>query len=338
MSAELGLIVLEGCAVDRFARIGAALASGVSEPGAGPVLVVAGLAGDAILLGRFQRARSAIALDHAADLAIYRRLGGGRSLRVGEGTVGVLLAVPARGLSEPVSPGKFLNRMVRGLRRGLESSRLARSVHYFGRDFLSSGGKQVAILSQEGTASGAAVLEAVVASRRVLSIDGELSAYPEHSDVRALGPPHATLVEVGGADPGLEALAEAIGRGYADVNQCELVRRSEAPAEGETPRPDVVEDESGWERSGVADVPIGFVEALVRHEGARVLGARLRGDFIAPAFVIRELEQSIVGAALSFDELGRRVDAAFRAPGAFLHGVTRLRVFADAIRAAAGEH
>jgi hypothetical protein len=83
-------------------------------------------------------------------------------------------------------------------------------------------------------------------------------------------------------------------------------------------------------------VPIGFVEGLVRHDGERVIEARLRGDFLAPAFALRSLEQDLAGAPLAFAALGSRVDAAFRVPHAFLIGVRHLRVFADALLAAAG--
>src|SRR5690606_7251868 len=99
--------------------------------------------------------------------------------------------------------------------------------------------------------------------------------------------------------------------------------------------PPVAEEESGWEESGVADVAIGFVEALVRTEGERIAAARLRGDFIAPAFVLRDLEAALAGSPLVFDAIGRHVDEAFHRPFAAILGVRSLRVLADAVLAAA---
>jgi hypothetical protein len=46
--------------------------------------------------------------------------------------------------------------------------------------------------------------------------------------------------------------------------------------------------------------------------------------------VIRALERSLDGAPLEANDLGRRVDAAFAAPGAFVHGVRSLASFAQA--------
>jgi hypothetical protein len=45
----------------------------------------------------------------------------------------------------------------------------------------------------------------------------------------------------------------------------------------------------------VAEVPIGFVEALVRKEGEAIAEARVRGDLIAPGFFVREVEAELRG-------------------------------------------
>ena len=100
--------------------------------------------------------------------------------------------------------------------------------------------------------------------------------------------------------------------------------------------PTVWEDETGFEESGVADVPVGFVEALVKVDGDRVGEVRLRGDFVAPAFVIQSLENELAGKPLDFRTLGTAVDEAFQRPFAAMLGVTRMRVFPDAVLAAAG--
>ena len=328
------------CAPERLARIGAGLLAQMDEaPGAAPRLVVAELAGDALVLGRHQRASSALALDAvaAAGLPIVRRAGGGRTVRAGAGTLGVLLAVPSIGALLPAAVGadKVINRYVRGLLAGLTSV-CGSGVHYFGRDFVSAEGRQVGVVSQDGTPGGAALFEAIVGVERSLALEPAWNGYPAHADPRAAGPEAVALAALAKQPHAFDEIAPRIADGYARVYGCDAVPSAAALPEGELPEPAVREDEAGWEESGVADVAIGFAEALVRHDGAAVTDARLRGDFIAPAFAVRALEARLAGCPLDFAAIGARVDAAFHQPGAAMIGLRSLRVLADAVLAAAG--
>jgi lipoate-protein ligase A len=322
------------CDPARFARIEAGL---LRHGWPKPLLVLAGIAEPAVLLGRHQRARSAVDVEraHARGLPLVRRAGGGRSLVVGEGVLGVFLYVPpADPLAAPGTPAeRLLNRHVRGLLAGLRGAG-ARSAAYFGRDFVSAEGRQLALVSQETTAGGGAAFEALVAASRPLPVPHDLTRYPPHRDPRAGGPRPVSLAELSGRAPAFEELATAIEQGYSAAHEREPVRAAGLLPEAELPA--AAEDEEGFAESGLVEVPIGFAEALVRHEAGRVVRARLRGDFVAPAFVVAGLEADLDGAPLAFAELGRRVDAAFRRPGAFVHGVRELRVLADAVLAAAG--
>lgn len=318
----------------RFSRLARGL---LEEPGAEPVLLLAPLAGEAVLLGRHQRAASALRLSatRQAGLPLVRRAGGGRSLQVGVGALALLVVVPpgASLVAGPFGVDKVMNRYVRGLLGGLRPSG-ARAAAWFGRDSVSSDGQRVAVVSQEGSAEGVTALEALVAVSRDLSLPPALAGYPEHADPRAGGPAPATLAGLGGRPVAPEEVADRVARAYAAAAGLEL-----APWAGPLPEAadlPAEEAEEGFSRSGVAEVAIGFAEALVRHDGARVLEARLRGDFIAPAFALRALEASLAGCPLVYGELGRRVDAAFRQPGAALHGMARLGVLAEAVLAAAG--
>ncbi len=328
--ASLRVVTARGVAPEQLQRWGAGL---LAQDLGTATLVVAELDDACVLLGRHQRAASAIDVAGASarGLRVARRLGGGKAIAVAPGAVGVLLAVPpGAGLAVHASAERAINRYVRGLLRGLGGA------FYFGRDFVSADKRQVAIVSQDGAPGGGTVLfEAYVAVSAPLALPAELSRYPVHSDARAVGPAHTSLHELRRVR-GFAEVAQAIASGYAQATGAWLQATGEdALVEGETPGPDVLENDDGWAWSGVADVPIGFIEAQVRQEAGIAQAARLRGDFIAPAFVVRALEASLQGCRLEFASLAPLVDAALGLPGATIVGVTQLRVIADAFAACA---
>lgn len=336
--ATLDVARIPRCDPARFTRLEAGLlASGWPRP----LLVVAGFAEPALLLGRHQRAASAVdlAAARARGLNPVRRAGGGRSLLVGEGAVGLFLyAPPSDRLAEPAfPPDRAMNRYVRGLLSGLRTLG-ARGAAYFGRDFVSAESRQLAAVSQESTPAGALAFEAIVAVGRPLPVPHDLSRYPPHRDPRAAGPAPVSLAELAGAPPAFEALAEALAGGWCAVHE-----REPAAAAGALPEaalPPAEEDEAGLSASGLAEIPIGFAEALAGAAAGALVTPRLRGDFLAPARLVAGLEAALDGCPLDLAEVGARVDAAFHGPGAFLHGARELRVLADAVlaagRAAAG--
>jgi hypothetical protein len=161
---------------------------------------------------------------------------------------------------------------------------------------------------------------------------GELLRPRPHADERAAGPPPATLADLGGRAPSLDEVADALMRGW-----CEAHGREPVPLDGELPEaplPPGLEDETGLSESGPVEVPIGFVEALSGAAAGRLVAPRVRGDLMAPAHVLSALEASLEGAPVDALAIGQRVDAAFRLPGAFAHGLRGLRPLADAVLAA----
>lgn len=339
MARTLLVEVVPSCSPERFVRLGAGLLDEVAADPR-PRLLICRLEGEAVLLGRHQRATSALEADalEGAGPRILRRVGGGRALLAGEGRIGLYLALPKLDslLDTPIPADRVLNRYVRGLLAGLTHSGAGAGAHYFGRDFVSSESRQLARVSQDGGPEGATLFEAFVGVEESLDLPAPLRGYPVHSDPRADGPPPVTLSELWSEPHSFEAIADAIVRGYATTFDCAIERIDRADGPEATILPEVWEDEDGWEESGVADIPIGFAEALLRHDGDRVEEVRFRGDFIAPAFVLRELEASLRGERLEFQALGAKVDAAFRRPGAGILGMRGLRTFPDAILAAAG--
>jgi len=327
------------CDAARFGRVTAGLLREVERSGV-PTLLVAELSGDALLLGRHQRASSALSPSAlSGPIAVARRAGGGRTIAAGQGRIGVALALPDAGalLGGPIGADKVVNRYVRGLNAGLTACGTGAGAHFFGRDFVSAEGTQIAVVSQDGLPGGAVLFEAVVAIERSLALPPDARGYPDHGDPRADGPPHGTLAELWKSPRSFEQVAAAVAEGYERVYGCPVTRGDGADAPDEIDLlPPVREDEAGLEESGVADVPIGFVEALVKVDGDRVGDVRIRGDFLAPTFVVEDLERDLVGKPLEFAALGAAVDEAFRRPNAAVLGVTRMRIFPDAILAAAG--
>ena len=116
---------------------------------------MAGFAAPALFLGRHQRARSSVNREaaEARGLPVLRRTGGGRTLLVGPGVVGLLVYTPPgqQLAPAPFPPDRATNRYVRGLLAALR--RLgADHAAWFGRDFVASDRRQVATVAQEGTA------------------------------------------------------------------------------------------------------------------------------------------------------------------------------------------
>jgi hypothetical protein len=252
------------------------------------MIAVCEMSANALLLGRWQRAATALRLDEVAarGVQVARRLAGGRTLRLRGRAIAVRIPI--------AQPG--LNRNVRALRSAL--AQLARvPVAYFGRDHLVSGGAALAWVGEEED-----TLEAILGAE---APEAELVRYPVHGDARVRGVRFTPFV------PSADELAAALGGTVVPP----------------FPSLPVEDPDAGFVSSGVADVPIGFVEALVRHDGARVIAARLRGDFQAPARGLAALEVALAGVALEPTALRTAIAGALPV----LVGVVDAGVFADAV-------
>lgn len=318
----LHLAVLPGCDPARFARLGAGLLTHGHEV---PVVAVASFATEAFLLGRHQRASSSVDLPAAASagMPVLRRTGGGRTLLVGPGAVGLLVYTPPgqQLAPTPFAPDRTTNRYVRGLLAALRRLGAGHSA-WFGRDFVSNDGRRVATVAQEGTGEGALLLEALIAVERDLALPGTLAVARTHSDPRAEGPPPVSLVDLSGRVAGLDEVAATLAECFGQLGNREpLLLEADLPG---AEHPPAREDEVGLAESGPREIPIGFLEALAGVANGRLIGPRIRGDFVAPAETLRALEASLEGAPIEPAGIGQRVDGAFHGPGAFLQGVTRL--------------
>ena len=328
-TTALQVALLPRCDPARFVRVEAGL---LARGHPAPILVIADFARPALLLGRHQRAASTIDLvaARARGLSPQRRAGGGRTLLVSEGTIGLYLQTPPGTplASAPFPPDRTTNRYVRGLLAALRQLG-ARQAAWFGRDFVSNSGRQVATVSQEGTPAGTVALEAFLAVSRSLEPPAELRRDGLHSDPRARGPAAVSLAELAARTPSFDEVAAALMAGWGGSSG-----QVPEPVDGALPEvelPSAEEDETGLSTSGPIEIPIGFLEALTAAAAGRLVGPRLRGDFIAPAAAVAALEAALEGAPLDAGEVGRRVNQAFHQPGAFLQGVTGLGTLAQAV-------
>ncbi len=414
-----GLLPLAEALLDCMKR--PADAAGNDAPGGppDPILAVARLDRASVLLGRYQRAASALRLDAVETdrCPIFRRAGGGRAILAPPGTVAFLLALPFPGslLPRAIPADRVLNRYVRGVMAALRRLGAAGGAFYTGRDFILADHAQIGVISQQSALVGPTLFEAVLAMDEPLELPGRYRGYPEHSDLRAAGPAWTAVGRIRGRTSSMEEIVEAISEGYEEAFGCraapapeleETLRAAEeqrrgphrpddrdAAASRSAPEntteqastsglqsmvrpptqgtaasarswPSVLEEEQGWNASGVAEIPIGFLEALIRIErgsadrrtdpaeppGDGLAGrgfdlpavppmspaveVRFRGDFILPEWILRGMEDSLRGCPLEYREIGKRIDSAYRRSGAFAHGLPSLRILAEAVLAA----
>jgi hypothetical protein len=345
--ARVDLLVAPPLTAERWPALVAALWPLAPER---PICLLAPLAGDAILLGRDQCAPTVLGAA-PPPLPVARRATGGRALRAGQGAFALLIVQPHSGAllpdGRPVPASKIVNRAVRPLLGALAS--LGVSAGYFGRDFVSVGGRPVAHVSWDARRAGPALFEAIVGVERpVLFAD----AYPGAPAAPAGEAPWAALAEVAPTVPRLpasDALCAALRRGFE-------VRLGTAPGEPQpAPEPAVpswpgVDEELPPRASSLREVPIGRVHARVEidelaprrlalPEGTRVLArARLLGDFQADAESMSDLHERLRGCPATLLEVGGHIDRLF-SPGSAgtLVGVRSLRPLADSILEAAAD-
>lgn len=251
------------------------------------------------ILGSFQRAGDAPA-------GAVRRATGGAAVRVGEGTLHVVLALASPSALVPCDEDKILNRHVRPLLRAL--TRSGALAHYFGRDWLSVGHRPAAYVAfAHLRATGRTVVEAFIAVATPFALE-ERASYMQKAP--------ATLEELRGAPVDRAKLERAVRAAFGD---------SLAPIPGEplAPAASASPDEPPWEAT--VDEAIGPVRA--GRDGGGVV--RLGGELMASADAVLELETRLHDAPRQ--DLDALVEAVFGAPRTALFGVTNLRSIRDVL-------
>ncbi len=305
----------------------ASLAAHAIVPVRDVVLVVRELVGDAVVLGRFQRARSAVDVDalRARGTPIVRRTAGGPALRVGEGMLHVCLRLPS-----PASLGgvddvqRAFNRHVRPLLRALES--LGAPATWGGRDVVLMRGVPVVWLGLGHSAHTRAMeLEAIVAVTRDFALPSELDLARAAIAPRFLGRAPGSLAQVLGGAP-RRSLVSALVAAYESA----VGLHAEAAGEDDLTCAPLALDLDEQPFAAMVEEAIGLVGARHEPEHRRVA---IGGDLGASEDALEALERALhrEGAQASEPQLGALVDAHFGpSSGAATFGVKSLRSIAKA--------
>jgi len=300
---------LEGLTDARSAVLGGADAlDRALEQGA--ELTVTEIATEAYVLGALQRGHGA-----PGDAPLVRRVSGGALVRVGPGTLHVLLALSSPSAIFPCDAAKLDNRYVRPLLRALTKS--GAQAAYFGRDWVSVRHRPAAAVGfAHDSTTGRAVFEAFVAVRSPFS-----AKRPSF-----LGKEPGTLEAICERPVESATLARAIAEAYraaAGGTARELpARRLPEPTSDEGARA-----EPPW--TACVEEVIGQVCA-----GRDAAGAlRLGGDFMASRDAVAKVEQGVaaLGPQATLEDVGRLVDEAFTTGGAAIEGVRDLASVRDVL-------
>jgi hypothetical protein len=273
----------------RARTIALASRDAMSRAIARPEIEIAFCEDDAVLLGAFQRACD------GPEGAIQRGTGG-CAVRVGAGTLHVLVALPSFEEDESV----ILNRLTRPLLRALRA-------RYFGRDWIDVDHRPVAHVGfAHERATRRTVFEAFVAVRTPFAI-ADRPSY--------LGKKPATLEELRGTIDDA-----ALVRTIADAYGHETRDASTSTSHEHEPRV----TSAPWKAR--LDEAIGPVCAGADDAGRMRIG----GEWMASFDAVRDLEDRLAEK----QEIRAAVDAAFTVPHTALFGVRTLESFAKVIACA----
>lgn len=306
--------------------------------GGGATLRVFGFAGDVVSLGRFHREPSG-----ASDVAVYRRLTGGRAWAAGEGFVGVALVLPHRSAlaadaPEALAPEQVMNRCVRGLLGALEANGMP--ALYPGRDLVTVARRPIATLVLEVDARGATLFEAV------LSVGRDQATLPrllDRADPDGAVPVAMTLPgdvtsvqELTGHAPSVAEVAAWLGDGFVHrLGTPVRPATTMAPTGDATPVAPPLRIAGA--RSARVSTMLGVLEVqLTLAADGTIAAVAICGDLLAPSWAIAHLEAALRGCAPAFAPVGAVVEATFADRGAFVLGIGPLQTLTEAIVRAAG--
>ena len=280
-------------------------------PLAMPELWVHEVSTPARVLGAFERGPG------VGEGPLVRRGSGGPMVLVGPGTVHVALLLAHPSQLVACEPGKLVNRYVRPLLRAL--TRVGATAHYFGRDWVSVMQRPAAWVGfAHDAGSRRTLIEAFV------PVSAPFATHPRAS---FLGKEPGTLEGIVGKSISTGKVIDTVVDAFAAAYGCDPASAAAMPA----PREDSDPDPSGdppW--SATAEEIIGTLGAGPDRHGA----LRLGGALLASRDAVSEVETRASAIGPDEGELGRMVDAVFRAPGVALDGVRSLHTVRNVLREA----
>lgn len=305
---------------------GAALAASLGDEGPRVSLYGAGLSGETVALGAWQRRATAGVPD---DAELVRRRTGGIACHAGEGIVYVALGLRTASELMACPRDRVLNRNVRGLLAGLSLGGVP--AHYFGRDFVSIAHRPAALIAWDRDKDGRVLFEAFIARTRTVA------TWRDKSSI--------TLTEAWGREPTSEEVFRLLTRGFElrpvdpplltpilfsllnSFSSASIAgpsaARPKVPAEG-------VSSSMVW--SPLLEIPIGGVQAgLALDAGGLVVDAALAGDFMQDREAPAQLRARLVGQRPERTMFAGALNATYGAAGdAVIEGVRTLETLLDA--------
>jgi hypothetical protein len=272
---------------------------------AGPEIEVSVVRESGVVLGAFQRPCE------IGEAPIARRASGGAAVRVGEGTVHAVLALPTVDALADAGPQKILNRYVRPLLKAI--TRTATLATYFGRDWVSAGHRPCAYVCFAHEADTQRTsFEAFVAVRTPFAVGPRASF---------LGKEPATLEQITRRSIDPARVAEEIASAYARAYDLRIEAR---PIEDD-PRVEPLRSEPPW--TARVEEAIGPIWADPKSVGGELMASRDALQRANAALARTEDDLASIGAA---------IDAELKHPNVALEGVRSLRSLRDAVAKARG--
>lgn len=308
-----------------------------------PFLKISAPTGEALVLGRYQKAETAIQREECRKqgLPLLRRLSGGSTVLLGEGRLYLALVLPDRATPLDCEPRQFLQRYGAGLIRGLVQ--VGMKARYFGKDLVSIEDRPVGLMSFEISREGTALLEAVIGVSRPWRPDAALSGYPPRSkeDAPTVSP---TLVSEELPELSDQQLTNGLVEAMGDLLEFTVEPRELTALEAERVRgltyrvevPEQVGERTpvylkDWASRPIEEA-IGFVEATVRVTQGRFLrDVWVHGDFMADSAGIEDLQERLKMVPIKRRPVALVIDDVLGAPEHVIMGIRRLGSILDAI-------
>jgi lipoate-protein ligase A len=284
-------------------------------------------------------------------IRLHRRQSGGRVVPFGDGYVGVALVLPHRAAllsNDPftLAPYQVLNRYVRGILEGCKLVGLP--AFYPGRDFITTNGRILGVVSFELDDTGALLFEAIIANAR------DFSALPRILDVvdpsgiikaEMPAPQRMTCLAAElGTQLSTEEVAELLRRGFEKQFNVALGAHTLTPLERQaidlTAAHEFVDDRWLFQRQVTPEldhyvferVQLGMFEAYFSLEQERFIKEIVfAGDFIANSAAVARLERDLRLCPREWRAIDAVASSVFADPQNFVLGIGQARAIADIV-------
>jgi hypothetical protein len=278
-------------------------------------VVVAGLRGDARVLGAHQHAEDALSASVRAETPMLRRATGGPAAVMGEGVCYAALALADASALLECPRDRVLNRNVRPFLGALR--KLGAAAHYFGREALSLDRRPAGLLGWTRAPSGAVLVELGLGVERPAFVSDDELGTPIADRLLGRAPTHASA-SMPTFTP--RALAEALVESCASMAALSPVERelSAVPASPEPSLP------LRW--SSPQAIPIGHLRGGLTVDARGVIEhAALVGDFYQDAQAPALLQAALVGGLPSPERLRDALNVTYGPQGVVIEGVRSLQ-------------